>query len=188
MGTPTRTCAICQTLLADESDTRVCSECGTTFHLRCWEEIGGCGTQGCRNAPAFDKKLPPEESHWGATTKQCPMCRETIKATDMICPYCHERFDTADPLTIDDIRARAQTNRQPVTGAGPAVAIFICGLVGCTAPLNLIFGGAWFLKKRSWLREVAPTRHLLAVVGLALSALYILVMLAVLVCRAGGSS
>jgi hypothetical protein len=142
--------------------------------------------QGCRNAAAFEKQPPPEESYWGATTKLCPMCRETIKATDTVCPHCQTRFDTAEPMTAEDVLARARPKQHSAAGTGPAVAIFVFGLLGCPAPLNLLIGGVWFMKRRAWLREVAPTRHILAVVGLAASALYTLVMLGALVCRPGG--
>jgi hypothetical protein len=156
--------------------------CGAVFHLDCWNEIGGCGTQSCAGSPVIEKKPPPVESHWGATTKVCPMCRETINISETQCPYCKESFGTAAPLTTEDLRSRAAP-AQPVSGTGPAVTIFVLGLLGFPAPLNLIIGGAWYLRNRARLREVAPTRNLLAVVGLAASAVYTLIMLGALVCR-----
>jgi len=178
----TRTCGICQTMISDEQRTKTCDYCGTTFHMGCWAAIGGCGTQGCDAAPEFKKQPPAEETHWGAATKTCPMCRETIRVSETRCPYCKESFGTAAPLTTEDLRSRAAPV-QPVSGTGPAIAIFVLGLLGCPAPLNLIIGGAWYLRNRARLREVAPTRNLLAIVGLAASAVYTLIMLGALVCR-----
>jgi hypothetical protein len=41
-----------------------------------------------------------------------------------------------------------------------------------TAPLNLLAGGIWYMKNRTRLRETSPLHHLLALVGLMVSALF----------------
>jgi len=44
-------CAICQTKIAVGDEVRNCERCHTSFHLACWQEVGGCGTYGCENSP-----------------------------------------------------------------------------------------------------------------------------------------
>jgi hypothetical protein len=178
-----RNCGICQTVIGDEHRTMTCGRCGTTFHRECWDSIGGCGTQGCDAAPEFKKEPPAEETHWGAVTKRCPMCGETIKVSETRCPYCNESFGTSAPMTTEEVQSRAAAQHQSTAGTGPAITIFILGLLGCPAPLNLIIGGVWYLRNRARLREVAPTKNLLAIVGLAASAVYTLLMFGALVCR-----
>ena len=34
-----------------------CPQCDQVHHLECWAEIGGCGTYGCKQAPALEKAL-----------------------------------------------------------------------------------------------------------------------------------
>ena len=88
-------CSICQTSIEARDATIICDRCQCEFHAECWQDNGGCATAGCENVPKPLKKdgeLPGERTYWGATTKTCPSCGETIKVGEMVCPCCNEAF------------------------------------------------------------------------------------------------
>ncbi len=113
--------------------------------MDCWNENGGCGTPGCPNLPKVTRKHDEravEDSYWGVTTKVCPACGETIKVSELVCPFCNENFETMAPLTAADVKERYIRRPPPeVPQKKGALIVFICGLLGCVAPFNLIFGG-----------------------------------------------
>lgn len=49
-----KVCAICQTEIATGEEVRNCEHCMISFHLGCWDEVGGCGTYGCENSPGVE--------------------------------------------------------------------------------------------------------------------------------------
>jgi hypothetical protein len=100
------------------------------------------------------------------------MCGETIEVSELRCPNCHELFTSAEPLTPEEIKAKLSVPEQSSTCSTGAIIICIYGLLGVTAPLNLLAGGIWYMKNRTRLRETSPLHHLLALVGLMVSALF----------------
>ena len=48
-------CPICQSPIAAEEPVVTCPACDQIHHRECWAEIGGCGTYGCKQAPALEK-------------------------------------------------------------------------------------------------------------------------------------
>ncbi len=168
-------CSICRDPILPDEETRTCEECAHTFHLECWDQNGGCGTPGCSNLP---KKVDDrgenllQATYWGAATKKCPMCRETIDVNALVCPFCKERFDTAAPIDSREMRDRLIKRPEKVKENKGAIVVFICGLLGCIAPFNLIFGGIWYGRNRRILREASPMHNLLAILGLIISSFY----------------
>src|SRR6516162_9096544 len=71
------TCPICQSEIGPADAALACPRCDQVHHRECWNEVGGCATYGCENAPATDKAAttatPP--TAWG-DTKKCPACGE----------------------------------------------------------------------------------------------------------------
>jgi len=178
-------CAICQTSILDGDTVKKCEGCNADFHEECWNENGGCATYGCEYVPQTVKDAEEQETYWGAETKKCPMCSETIAALANQCPYCKEEFDGIEPASREDVRnrllGRRKTSRS--SGSGTAVLVFILGLLGCTAPFNLLFGGIWYKRNRGKLKEASPAHNLLAIIGLAISVVYTIFIILIIAFR-----
>jgi len=171
-------CTICQTSFLPDETIKKCERCKCKFHLECWNENGGCATYGCINSPKMTKTSEQfwEQTFWGTKTKICPMCRETIKVGELRCPYCNEQFDTIEPISSEEIKDRLTKRPQDIRENKGAILIFICGLLGISAPFNLVFGGIWYQKNRKKLKEASPIHNLLAIVGLSVSVIYTLLI------------
>ncbi|HEX9060307.1 MAG TPA: hypothetical protein VF941_09015 [Clostridia bacterium] len=175
-------CSICQGELSG-FEIRRCPQCKNEFHIDCWDENGGCGTPGCEFLPhkaVKSEQQYEQTSYWGAATKVCPACGEEIEVNTISCPHCKEVFDTIDPVSRDTYKESKSIRRYNKPSTHPiAITIFICGLIGCTAPINLIAGGIWFFKNVGTLKTEYPQGYFLAMAGLILSALYTFVMIIV---------
>jgi len=174
-------CLICKNPIEPGEILETCGKCANPFHRECWTENGGCGTPGCPNLPKADKHGEElwAQSYWGATTKICPACKETIGMGEFACPHCKQRFDSMSPETPLELKERiagpAGSARQTPEMKG-ALIVFICGLLGCLAPFNLIIGGIWYKKARPILKDASPVHGLLAFLGLIFSAFYLVLM------------
>lgn len=170
-------CSICQGQLYGNQLNKKCQECNNEFHRDCWEENGGCGTPGCKNLPKITTKNDlhyAQNSFWGAEKKLCPVCGEKIDVSEFTCPFCKENFDTNEPISQSAYKGEKLIGLgQEKMPIGGAITVFILGLIGCTAPLNLIFGYMWFYNKKDRLREEAPIGYFLAIAGLVISGIYL---------------
>jgi hypothetical protein len=100
-----------------------------------------------------------------------------IPIATLMCPLCKQGFDTESPLTSQELKdtlAGETENRPEAPGKKGAIIVFIGGLTGILAPVNLPIGGIWYARNRRALKELSPTHNLLAIVGLVFSALYLL--------------
>ena len=177
-------CAICQTSISSDEAVKTCEKCKSQFHVECWDENGGCATYGCELSPKTmkgDSEQYLEGTYWGAETKICPMCGETIKVSELKCPYCKEQFDSIEPVTSKEIKDRFVRRPHQVKGNKGAIIVFICGLLGITSPFNLFFGGIWYKANKEKLQKTRPLHNLLAIVGLSISVFYsVLILFAIL--------
>jgi hypothetical protein len=174
-----KNCPICQTSILPNENIMTCEGCKVKYHLECWKERGGCTTLGCKFNP-YDIRTHNnpllQRTYWGAETKTCPMCGETIRIGEPKCSYCGEEFDTTAPLTPEEVKERFVKPPEKIKENKGAIIIFICGLLGITAPFNLLFGGLWYKENKEKLKRLSPMHNLLAIVGLSISGFYSLVI------------
>ncbi|UCH98592.1 MAG: hypothetical protein JSV88_02850 [Candidatus Aminicenantes bacterium] len=166
--------------ISRDDELKICEKCNSKFHLDCWQENGGCATYGCENAPELIKKTgdqPDKKSYWGARTKKCPICGEIIEVYSEKCPYCGEVFEDVQPISAAEYKAKLTRRPTGYKQNRGALTIFIVGLLGITGPFNLVFGGKWYKDNKEELKEKSPLYHILAVLGLTVSAIYTFLLL-----------
>lgn len=113
-----------------------CQACDAVHHAKCWDDSGGCGTEGCANAPLkrLDDVAPAQALRLGF--KKCGACNSEIMESDQICPYCNS-------ITSPDGIYHGPTENAP--GAVSSMVFGIVGLLFC----GLIFGIVAISKSRS---------------------------------------
>jgi hypothetical protein len=171
-------CPICQSPLAANEAVLACPECDQVHHQECWQEIGGCSTYGCAQAPAVGKETPAAApTAWG-DTKRCPACGERIKSIALRCRYCGTDFHTVDPLAAADLRRGLRKSERLRQLQITVVVVFLLSLVGLLAPLMVIVSLALLLPRRKQLVQAGPFYLILGYSSIAVSLLYSLLMLA----------
>lgn len=173
-------CPICQTAIAESEAVVSCPDCDQVHHRECWAEVGGCGTYGCKQAPAL-KKLEPEvnapRAAWG-DTKKCPACGESIKAIALRCRYCGTDFNTVDPLTVQDLHGQAQREESRRQTQVVLAVLFALSILSClAAPLMLIVDLAWVVPRRREIARAGPWCLVLGYSAIALTVLYSMLIL-----------
>jgi hypothetical protein len=172
-------CPICQTGVVPEELCVSCPECEQTHHRECWWEMAGCGTYGCKEAPAVEKSETAVDTPlaaWG-DTKNCPACGEEIKSIALRCRFCKTDFDTVDPLTVTDLRRQVVRDEKVDKLQKSLVATFVVSLIGCLAPLMLIVSCVLVLPNRERLAKFSPLYWVMGYASLGLSAIYTVLML-----------
>jgi hypothetical protein len=169
-----RRCAICQTAFAPGEQVGPCPSCGAPFHAECWDENGGCAVYGCERAPAAVAVPAAPPSVWGQEERDCPRCGGRIKMAARRCVHC---LGPVAPALPDAGGGAATTlpGRPVVPGLGAAIFLFVAGVVPVTAPLALLFGGAWVWARRRDLRRWPTAVRILAVAAVVTAAAVTLV-------------
>ena len=173
------TCSICLTAVGLGERVRRCPSCDQLYHDECWSEVGGCGTFGCTQGPTVDKSESTPQAPltaWG-DEKDCPICGETIKSIALKCRYCGTTFDTADPLTVADLRKSARQRDQLQQLRQSVIALFVVGLLGICAPLIAVVSAVYLIPKRAELAKCGPLYMIMGWTALGLSCVYSLLML-----------
>ncbi|HEY9069465.1 MAG TPA: RING finger protein, partial [Candidatus Ozemobacteraceae bacterium] len=172
-----KTCSTCGTGISRGELVVTCPLCSLPYHHDCWKEIGGCGTYGCKAAPAVTKTEPVAEDTftpgWTAE-KKCPACQSSILANAVICKYCKAVFPTERPMTAAEWATREYDGTDLVRMRNLVIAQFVASALGClfifSLPANLI---AMFTE--SWLFDVKrlpPPLRILFYAGVGVSALW----------------
>lgn len=148
-------CTICHTKITDDDETSSCAECDTVFHKSCWDEMGGCATYGCAEAPVAEKTSPTsgQGRGWG-DSKDCPSCRRPINSSLLVC-ICGARFPYADPMTaqsyaeyLADIAARKRARNF-------LILLFFVTFLGLPGPVTGPLAGGYAYSKRELLTGAA---------------------------------
>jgi hypothetical protein len=171
------TCPICQSAIIPSETTLVCPACDQVHHRECWTDVGGCATYGCENAPKTEKGAVTEtvRSGWG-DTKKCPACGEKIKSIALRCRYCGTEFDTADPLSLKDLRKQVVKGERLRTTRSMVVVLFVLAIVGCAAPIIAMVATAYVLTKHKTIAKSGPTYLVMGYSAMGISYLYSILM------------
>jgi len=186
-GDAGNSCPICQSAITAEEAVVTCPQCDQIHHRQCWAEIGGCGTYGCKQAPALEKGPATSQplTAWG-DTKKCPVCGETIKSIAVKCRCCQSEFGTANPLSLGDLHRRERRKQTQKGLLNTVVVLFaISVLIGCIAPLMIIVNCAVLMPKRRQIAAASPVHLVLAYSAVVITVLYSLLMLIFFVFQVG---
>jgi hypothetical protein len=180
-------CSICYTVIAtlapeasnDAAATAglmECPECQQTYHRSCWNEIGGCGTYGCKSAAVAEKPPLPVAvgAGWG-DHKDCPSCHRQIGASLLICT-CGARFPWADAMSREEY-AQWQAQQAAMSRVRTTLILaFLITLVGVVAPLTGPLAGIYAWRKRKLLDGTGGTYLAIGYGSAALGVFYAAVM------------
>ena len=171
-------CSICYTVLAEGEPQKTCPECHVDYHQACWDENGGCGSYGCKQAAVAQKPPVPVlvGAGWG-DAKVCPSCQAHIGSSMLMC-HCGARFPWADPMTPSEYAAWTTSERQRQTASTALVWMFIFSLVGLTAPVVGPIAGVYAYRKRTLLKATGGSYLAMGYGSAVVGACYLLLIIA----------
>lgn len=172
-------CPICQTEINSAESCVTCPDCDQIHHRECWSEIGGCGTYGCKQAPAVadsDKTPQAPLTAWG-DTKECPACGEVIKSIALKCRYCHTSFDSIDPMTLGELKNQYDRGDVLETMRKSIIGLFIFSMIGILAPIVLVVSLIYVLPQKKQISKTGPIFTILAWVSVGLNIFYTLLII-----------
>jgi len=157
-------CSICMTELGPPGETTTCAACHTAYHRDCWDENRGCAVYGCSEVPPTEglRAVEVASSYWGQEEKACPQCGATIRAAAIRCRSCGATFEAAQPEDQHAFSRRQDLSRRKPGLRRMAVALFVLGLIPCTAPFAGFTALFWTSANREDLKALPPIHAALA--------------------------
>lgn len=169
-------CSICYTVMAQEEPVIACPDCQQDYHKLCWDEIGGCGSYGCKRAAVAQKPPLPVlvGAGWG-DSKPCPQCGQQISASLLVCS-CRARFPWADPMTPAEYASWLDQEAAIARARQLLIVLFILSLIGLTAPLAGAIAGIYAWSKRKRLAGAGGTYLAMGYGSAAIGSVYTLLI------------
>jgi hypothetical protein len=166
---------LCAVGLSDAPEPEmICAECQSRCHVACYEELGGCAVDGCPNAVEV-KKADLPQTHWGATTKTCPMCAETITVEALKCAFCNFEFADTRPVDREDLIPKAP-DPVLIEIRKKAKWLLVFSIIGCTSPLALLFGGMWYRGNSAEIYRAGSSTRAMVLISLLICVVYLVMM------------
>jgi len=165
-------CSICYTVLSAGEPVTACPECKTDYHKTCWDEIGGCGSYGCKQAAVAQKPPVPVlvGAGWG-DTKPCPSCTRQISSSLLVCS-CGAKFPWADPMTPAEYMTSLARDQGIKSARTALIWLFLLSLIGITAPVAGPIAGFYAFRKRNELAGTGGTYLAMGYGSAAIGAFY----------------
>jgi hypothetical protein len=169
-------CSICYTVLAQGETAIACPDCQQDYHKLCWDEIGGCGSYGCKQAAVAQKPPLPVlvGAGWG-DTKPCPQCGQQISSSLLVCT-CRARFPWADAMTPEEYRSWLDQQGAIARARQLLIVLFLLSLVGLTAPLAGAIAGIYAWRRRKLLAGTGGTYLAMGYGSAAIGTVYALLI------------
>ena len=169
-------CSICYTMVNQGEALTTCPECQQDYHASCWTEIGGCGSYGCKHAAVAEKPPLPVlvGAGWG-DSKTCPQCAKEISSNLLVCS-CGTRFPWADPMTPDEYASWRADQAAIARSRQLLIALFLCSLIGVTAPVAGPIAGIYAWLRRARLASTGGTYLAMGYGSAAIGAVYLVLI------------
>lgn len=168
-------CSICYTVVSTGEAITTCPDCQQDYHATCWTEIGGCGSYGCKQAAVAEKPPPAVSGAGWGDTKTCPQCGVEISASLLVCS-CKARFPWADPMTRDEYAGWQADQAAIARSRRLLIALFLCSLVGVSAPVAGPVAGVYAWLRRERLASTGGTYLAMGYGSAAVGAVYLLLI------------
>jgi hypothetical protein len=171
-------CSICYTIVSSGEAVTTCPECQQEYHQVCWDEIGGCGSYGCKQAAVAQKPPVPVlvGAGWG-DSKPCPSCHQQIGASLLVCS-CGARFPWADAMTVDEYRGWLDRQAAISRARSLLIVLFLLSLIGVTSPIAGAIAGIYAWSKRTLLAGQGGTYLAMGYGSAAIGSVYVILIAA----------
>jgi hypothetical protein len=164
-------CPYCRLLIGAEGSV-VCPRCGTPHHLKCWQELGGCASEGC---PGMIQIKGPDVpvAYWGSTQKRCPYCAEDILVAETKCPKCGSEFAAMRPMDVEEVLPQLPDPAARGCRTASKWLLFF-SLLPVTSPFALLFGTLWYRGNRADIERAGRDVRALAMISFGICGLYLI--------------
>jgi hypothetical protein len=128
-------CPVCNSPFELGVEVSACTQCESAQHTTCWEQHGGCSTEGCMNAPLKKLDEPAAQEATSALPpgiKRCHSCKARLPESDEICMVC-KAIVTPDGIYHGPRENAPGAMASVIYGV---VGLFLCGIIFGIVALN----------------------------------------------------